>query len=104
MKNLDKLKKLLFENEHILKFVSINLSDEDYSSFAMTKEYFLDVFTIRLEINDDIGIVTKGLAKTIENIKEGKDRDVISHSINNGNFLIYTNKDITKILGFIDFS
>lgn len=75
----------------------------DYSSVEMTKEYFLDVFEIRLEINNDMGIKIKGLAKTIDNIKNTEEKIIISHSVDNGNLLIYTNEEMTKLLGIIDF-
>jgi hypothetical protein len=97
METLSKLKQLIFKNESDLKLIPLNFSkNDDYNSFEMTKEYFLDIFETRLEINNDMNIIIKGLATTIENIKSSSETNIISHSINNGDILIYTNRDVTK--------
>jgi hypothetical protein len=104
METLKKLRNLLIDNKSFLELKSLNsFSSTDYTVFEMTKEYFLDIFEIRLEINNDMGIVIDGLAQTVANIEKGKDKIIVSHSINNGNILIYTNRSVTKILGYINF-
>ena len=104
METLKKLRNLLIDNKSFLELKSLNsFSSTDYTVFEMTKEYFLDIFEIRLEINNDMGIVIDGLAQTVANIEKGKYKIIVSHSINNGNILIYTNRSVTKILGYINF-
>lgn len=80
METLKKLRTLLSINKVLLELKSLNsFSSTDYTVFEMTKEYFLDIFEIRLEINNDMGIVIDGLAQTVENIEKGKDKIIISH-------------------------
>lgn len=102
MRKLKKLKLLLVNQENYLNIVTL-LNDKDYTSFEMTKESFLDVFEIRLEICKDMANQIKGLEYSINSISNSKYETIISHSIDKGNILIYTDIDIKNILGFIDF-
>lgn len=85
-------------------------SENEYYSFVMPKINFVDDFSFRLELNQEMGIVIKGLAETVDAIKNTEIDEVLVHSLSlkvkprNIDFLIYTDVGMRRVIGIIETS
>lgn len=105
-KIFERLKELMNNSiykEILQKFPNTEVLSK-YRSFKMDREYFLDVFGIRLSNNKAMGISIKGFEQTMSAFESSEAQEILSHSLELGNeeVLIYTDVDLTQIFGIIE--
>ncbi|MFY0256507.1 hypothetical protein ACDQ55_21445 [Chitinophaga sp. 30R24] len=105
----DELKKLIdlvliSEYKDLLLHFFEKVEGLEYRCIKMDREYFLDVFGIRLKSNRSMGISIRGFEQLMQTYEASSAMNILSHSIEIGNdsVLVYTDVNITKIFGVVE--
>ncbi len=98
-----KIEKFIIDFYQNEKFV---LQDNaEIKIYKMERDYFLDVFGVRFEISLDLNKPIKGLKETLDIIQNISDKQIAYITVKtiSQDMIIYTDLDIEKVYGIINF-
>lgn len=103
MEHLFKLIESLPHVKDILRYYIDNKKDIKYRAFTMSKDYYQEIFSRRLQTTIEKGVIIKGLKDALMKVRDSEVNELVSHSltIGNNNVLIYTDTEYSEILGIV---